>query len=80
MHQRKYALELVSDLGLSGARSVEAPVEVNQKLTSAEFDQHFQMSHDTLLEEPSPYQRLVGRLSYLMVTRPGMSFVVQNLS
>lgn len=31
-HQRKYALELISDLGLGSSRPIDTPVEQNQKL------------------------------------------------
>lgn len=34
MHQRKYAVELISDLGFTGAKPFQAPLEVNKKLTS----------------------------------------------
>uniref|UniRef100_A0A0V0HTU8 Putative ovule protein n=1 Tax=Solanum chacoense TaxID=4108 RepID=A0A0V0HTU8_SOLCH len=33
-----------------------------------------------VLKDPSPYQRPVGRLLYLTITRPDISFVIQNLS
>uniref|UniRef100_A0A3Q7I1H2 Reverse transcriptase Ty1/copia-type domain-containing protein n=1 Tax=Solanum lycopersicum TaxID=4081 RepID=A0A3Q7I1H2_SOLLC len=80
MHQRKYALELISDLGLGGTKLVGAPVEVNQKFTSIVFDQHVHSQHDPVLNDPGPYQRLVGRLLYLTVTRADISFAIQNLS
>lgn len=40
MHQRKYAFELISDTGLDGSKPLGAPMELNVKLTTAEFDQH----------------------------------------
>ena len=33
-----------------------------------------------MLNDPGPYQRLVGRLLYLTVTRADISFAIQNLS
>ena len=33
MSQRKYALELISELGLSGTKPVNTPLETNLKLT-----------------------------------------------
>ena len=53
---------------------------MNHKLTSVEFDEHFGSSIDVLLIDPGIYQRLVGILLCLTVTRPDISFVVQNLS
>lgn len=38
MHQRKYTLELIADIGLAGAKPVTTPMELNQKLTSVEFN------------------------------------------
>uniref|UniRef100_A0A3Q7IUK6 Reverse transcriptase Ty1/copia-type domain-containing protein n=1 Tax=Solanum lycopersicum TaxID=4081 RepID=A0A3Q7IUK6_SOLLC len=37
MHQRKYTLELIADIGLAGAKPVTTPMELNQKLTSVEL-------------------------------------------
>jgi len=80
MHQRKYALELILDLGLGVTKPVGAPVEVNQKLTSVVFDQHINSQHDLVLKDPGLYQKLVGRLLYLTVTRQDISLAIQNLS
>ncbi|XP_015060424.1 uncharacterized protein LOC107006366 [Solanum pennellii] len=81
IHQRKYTLELLADMGLSGAKPVSTPMELNLKLTSTEFDDHINSIHvDTLLEDPKSYQRLIGRLLYLTTTRQDISFAVQCLS
>lgn len=76
----KDALELISDLCLSGAKPVGAPLELNQRFTSAEFDDHFGLTDDKSLDDPGPYQHLLGRLIYLTITRPGIAFDVQCLS
>ncbi|XP_070054634.1 uncharacterized mitochondrial protein AtMg00810-like [Nicotiana tomentosiformis] len=80
MHQRKYALELISDMGLAGAKRVGSPLELSHKLTSSEFDKHIGDTSDALLGDPSVYQRLLGRLLYLTITRPDIAYAVQNLS
>ncbi|XP_070009601.1 uncharacterized mitochondrial protein AtMg00810-like [Nicotiana sylvestris] len=80
MHQCKYALELIAELVLLGSKPVSCPMEPNVKLTTAEFDTHIDTSEDTLLTDPWPYQRLLGKLLYLTVTRPDISFVVQSMS
>lgn len=40
MHQRKYCLELILDMGLSNSKPVGAPIELNQKLITSEFDSY----------------------------------------
>ncbi|XP_070046210.1 uncharacterized mitochondrial protein AtMg00810-like [Nicotiana tomentosiformis] len=80
MHQIKYALELVSDMGLAGAKSVGAPMKLNQKLTTTEFDMHVGSYADYVFADPTAYQRLVGRLLFLTITRPNITFTVQCLS
>lgn len=81
MHQRKYVLELISDLGLSGTKPVHSPMELNVKFTTVAFDKHIGITtSDPPLQDPSGYQRLIGRLIYLTVTRPDICFSVQCLS
>ncbi|XP_049394283.1 uncharacterized mitochondrial protein AtMg00810-like [Solanum stenotomum] len=83
MTQRKYALELVSESGLGGAKPACTPLEMNQKLTSIQYDEHIkhpQPENDTLLINPTKHQRLVGRLLYLTMTRPDLAFTAQVLS
>uniref|UniRef100_A0A3Q7FHA7 Reverse transcriptase Ty1/copia-type domain-containing protein n=1 Tax=Solanum lycopersicum TaxID=4081 RepID=A0A3Q7FHA7_SOLLC len=80
MHQRKYALEIISNLGLGGSKTIATPVEINIKLTTIVFDKHTGSSTDPLLSGIGAYQRLVGRLIYLTITRPDLSYAVQSLS
>ncbi|XP_070007618.1 uncharacterized mitochondrial protein AtMg00810-like [Nicotiana sylvestris] len=82
MCQRKYALELVSELVLAGGKPASTHLEFNQKLTFVKFDQIVKDSdsEDVQLKEKGNYQRLVGRLSYLIMTRPDIAFVIQVLS
>ncbi|XP_070029604.1 uncharacterized protein [Nicotiana sylvestris] len=80
--KRKYALELVYELGLAGGKPVCTPLEFNHKLSSVEFDQEVSKnaSEDILLEDKGIYQRLIGRLLYLTMARPDIAFVVHLLS
>ncbi|XP_060181945.1 uncharacterized mitochondrial protein AtMg00810-like [Lycium barbarum] len=80
MSQRKYALELTFECGLGGARPASTLLEQNQKLTSAEYDRLTETHGDKVLGDKTGYQRLVGKLLYLAVTRPDISFVLQCLS
>lgn len=62
MNQRKYVLDLIVDSGLGGAKLVFTPLECNQKLTSAEFDESIMSAcvNDSDLVDAEPYQMLVG--------------------
>lgn len=83
MHQRKYILELISELGLRAAKSAVTPIEANVKLTTKEYDEHIGVlegTTDETLTDPNKYQRLPGKLLYLTVTRPDIAYSVQTLS
>lgn len=54
-----------------GSRPTKIPMEQNQRLTPSEGE---------LLNDPSPYRRLVGRLLYLTITRLDVAFSVHVLS
>ncbi|XP_018621898.1 uncharacterized mitochondrial protein AtMg00810-like [Nicotiana tomentosiformis] len=81
MNHRKYVLELVSECGLGAAKPTDSPLDQNMKLTRVDYDKHFgRQATDGDLEDRRVYQRLIGRLLYLAITRPDISFAVQVLS
>ncbi|XP_018622559.1 secreted RxLR effector protein 161-like [Nicotiana tomentosiformis] len=83
MHQRKYTLVLISELGLGAAKPAVTPIEGNVKLTTKEYDEHIGVlegTTDETLRDPGKYQRLLGKLLYLTVTRPDIAYSVQTLS
>lgn len=77
MNQQKYALELISEAGLSGAQPVTTPMKCNAKLTTADYDAS---PNDVLFSDVSRYQRLVWKFLYLTNTRPNIAFAIQSLS
>lgn len=78
LNQRKYALQLISDLGLGGTKLAATPVDLNQKFTSLEFDANAGIIGDDALDDITAYQRLIGRLLYLTITRSDISYIVQT--
>jgi hypothetical protein len=69
--QRKYALDIIQETGLLGAKPASTPLEQNHQLSLA-------TGHP--LDQPERYRRLIGRLIYLCFTRPELSYCVHTLS
>ena len=69
--QRKYALDILEETGMIDCRPIDSPIDPNQKLM-AEQGEPF--------SDPERYRRLVGKLIYLTITRPDISFAVGVVS
>ncbi|KAG7578844.1 Zinc finger CCHC-type [Arabidopsis thaliana x Arabidopsis arenosa] len=69
--QRKYATEIVVEAGLLGCKPAGSPVDQNHRLS---------LASGALLADPHTYRRLVGRLVYLLATRPDLTYAVHVLS
>ncbi|XP_059310241.1 uncharacterized mitochondrial protein AtMg00810-like [Lycium ferocissimum] len=101
MHQRKYALELISELGLFAAKPISTPIDCNVKLTTKEYDDHAadtmhddhvadtrrddhvadkRHADDEIIQDISVYQRLVGKLLHLIITRADISYSIHTPS
>lgn len=71
VNQRKYCMELISEVGLTGCKPASSPIDPAQKLSSEIGE---------LIPDPSLYRRLVGHLQYLTTTHLDICFAVQQLS
>ncbi|XP_019103134.1 uncharacterized mitochondrial protein AtMg00810-like [Beta vulgaris subsp. vulgaris] len=71
LSQNKYTLDLLKEFGMYQVKPLSLPMDTHLKLTPDKGD---------LLPDPTPYQRLLGKLIYLTITRPDICFTVQLLS
>ena len=69
--QRKYTLNILVDTGMLDCKLVDTPMDPNAKLVSKQGEP---------LQDPGRYQQLVGKLNYLTITRPDISFYVSIVS
>ncbi|XP_070029063.1 secreted RxLR effector protein 161-like [Nicotiana sylvestris] len=70
----------LSEEALQSAKPALTPLEVNQKLTIVEYDRVTEIQDKDPLANANKYQKLIGKLLYLTVTRPDISYAVQTLS
>ena len=71
LSQRKYALDILEETGMLDCKLVDTPMDPNVKLVPGQRES---------LGDPGRYRRLVGKLNYLTITRPDISFPVSVVS
>ena len=71
LSQRKYVLDLLSEVGLLDCKPADTPIFQNHKL--GEYSDHVPTNKEK-------YQRLVGKLIYLSHTHPDMAYAVSVMS
>ncbi|GAB2295757.1 hypothetical protein Dimus_038377 [Dionaea muscipula] len=70
INQRKYVLDILNEVGLSGAMPAHLPIKSDSNMSVVTSD---------YLKEPKQYRRLVGKLIYLTITRPEITYTVNTL-
>jgi hypothetical protein len=68
LSQRQYVLDLLNRAGMTDCQSSRTPVDTSSKLSSA----------GEPFSDPTLYRSLTGALQYLTITRPEISFAVQQ--
>ena len=71
LFQRKYVLDLLSEMGLLECKPADTPIVQNHKLGECT---------DQAPIDKERYQRLVGKLIYLSHTRPNIAYAVNVMS
>ena len=69
--QRKYALDILEEIGMSNCRPADTPMDSNVKLLPHQGKPYL---------DPSRYWRLDGKLNYLIITRPNIAFAMSVVS
>ena len=69
--QRKYTLELMSDVGMLACKQTSIPMDQSAKFSSSVGD---------AVPDASLCRRLIGRLLYLTLTRPDICYSIHKLS
>ena len=69
--QRKYTLDILENTGMLDYKPVNTSMDPNVKLVLGQGEP---------LQDPGRYRRLVGKLNYLPITRPNISFPVSVVS
>ena len=71
LSQHKYVRDLLANTSMSGAKDVSTPLSTTQSL---------QLIDGTATVDSSEFHRIIGRLQYLSLTHPNISFAVNKLS
>lgn len=71
LSQRKYTLDLLTEVGMSGCKPCDTPAAEKVKLG---------IFPDQIPTDKERYQRLVGRLMYLAHTRPDLAYSLSVIS
>ena len=69
--QRKYALDILEETDMLDCKPVDTPMDPNVKLVPRQWES---------LGDPKRYRRFVGKLNYLTITLPDISFSLSVVS
>lgn len=70
LSQTQYALDILGRASMTGCNPAATPVDTSSKLSATD---------GPLIAEPSLYRSLAGALQYLTITRPDITYAVQQV-
>ena len=71
LSQRKYLIDLLEETSTLGSKHIYTPMDHNIR---------FNQNLGEPLADLEKYKRMIGKLSYLTVTRPNITFIIGVLS
>ena len=71
LSQRKYVIDLLTEIGMFGCKLADTPIEMNHKLCE---------DMDLVPTNKEQYQHLVGKLIYLAHIRPDIAYAISVIS
>ena len=71
MSQRNYVLDILEETSMLDCKPIDTPMDPNVKLLPRQGEP---------LRDPGRYRRLMGRLNYLIIIRPDISFPASVVS
>ncbi|XP_057958648.1 uncharacterized mitochondrial protein AtMg00810-like [Malania oleifera] len=70
LNQRKFALDILKETRMMGCKPAKSPMEQQLKLSN---------DNGELLSDSGKYRRLIGKLIYLTLSRPDITYAVNRL-
>jgi hypothetical protein len=70
LSQRQYGIDLLKRTGMAECHATTTPIDTRAKLSA---------TAGALVSDPSDYRSIVGALQYLTLTRPDLSYAVQQV-
>ena len=71
INQRKYALDILKEAGMTSCKPAKTPMEQQLKLSKGDGE---------LVKDAGQFRRLIGKLMYLTLSKPDITYTMHRLS